>query len=214
MPPSLIRAATHAQFYSKGRINVDLHITLRSIWGVQFNIQEIFTGAEMFEGSGFSCLVPNQEDSLFFQLMIIVADMTGEQISYRSYFDTLAVLRTSNRSICWDEFFQIRKRDGTFRHVINALQLIITVFDLQEEFPALQRVLESSRHLIVSKSAYQYVRLGQGSRFSFKGKDWVFRASERSYWSNWLRWLALFPVRALVYGVSVAPRFRTKLERK
>ena len=99
----------------------------------------------------------------------------------------------------WESFFENRKKEGLFLISVNILDLVLSVLECAEDFPALAAALDHYSGVIRCKNEDSKRKLLAPAKFSFRARLWAFGLCEASFLKSFGWWLLSLPFRISAY---------------
>lgn len=138
----LARRFSHAQEFVRQGVAIDVHWIFRPRPGHCVDYRAIWRRRDTWVFNGVQHSVLDGEDTLLMLLLGIAEDIERAQPNYRKLWDVYLMLRSAAVRD-WNAFFQSAQRQGVGRLVVAMLALTRHALDCGDEFPALQRALDT-----------------------------------------------------------------------
>ena len=194
VPTRLLLAFVHHLELEKGDVPVDLHHEIRTHPSLGIGESDLWQGRARVEIGGRSLSVLSDEHVLLMAILTIHGDIGLGTITLRPLVDLHVILERLGDETDWTAFFGRREAERTARLCINVLALFLTVFECEDQFPALTRSLEKRiARLAITGEREEYLQL-LGEATLDRKKRWAFECYEYPLWRAVGWWLASLPV--------------------
>lgn len=194
----LIPFVHHLEFESEN-VPLDLHHAIRTHPSLRIPEADLWRDRHAFQIGGKTIHVLSDAHALLVTILTVQTDIGLGTITLRPLLDLHMILRRTHREIDWDAFLAEREREGTAKLCLNVLALFLTVFEGQEEFPELTRLLlERPQRQVFVPHGERYLDLLGGAPLDRK-KQWAFRLYEYPLLLSTLWWVASLPVVLAAY---------------
>lgn len=190
---------THHFEYGKNDLNLDLHWSLSTHFTFKIDYFRLWRESREFMFRGKSYGVLSDEYELVFQLLSIFKDIELGTIKLKSFVDAYMILRAAYGETRWTEFFERRRREGIFKISLNVLDLLLCLFELNEEFPKVAAYINENLILIKITDPEERAGLITRTGFNIRNKRWALALYSSGSVYSFIWWLTSLPFKLQVY---------------
>ena len=190
---------THHFEYGKNDLDLDLHWNLSTHFTFKIDYVRLWRDSGEFMFRGRSYRVLSDEYELVFQLLSIFKDIELGTIKLKSFVDAYMIMRAAYGEIRWAEFFERRRREGIFNISLNVLDLLLGLFELNEEFPEVAAYIDVNRVLIELTDPEEKAALITRTGLNIRNKRWALALYSSGSAYSFIWWLTSLPFKLQVY---------------
>jgi hypothetical protein len=164
---------------------LDLHAHTKSDWFAGIDETAYWAERRSFTVAGHELDTLSDHHTLLLLIASLCADVLRSAVRAKHFLDLYLVLRGLGPGFDWERFLAERRRERLLKTSVNALALLLLLWDCAEEFPELARAVERRRRWVEVASAREAVELVTRPRYSPENLVWYERLgarSPRAYW--------------------------------
>jgi hypothetical protein len=184
--PSRLRTE-HALALRRDPVTLDLHWRLRTAPAYRIDEAAIWAGAQRVAVNGRDYPTLNDEHALLLLLLSIAHDIGRGAARLKHLLDVRQVLAFSAERIDWPGFWRRRTEDNTLSVVVNALAVVMDVWDERQRMPAVEAAMAPYRSLVVAEAAESLALIERRGTW-WSNVRWLMRVYPVA-WARDLRWL-------------------------
>jgi len=195
----LAKLFAHAFEYERDGVNLDLHWALRRHFSFRLDRERLWRRKQAQRIGDEGVHVLCDEDILSFLIISAFTDIQHGKVKLRAFVDLYFILRHMNGMTNWGSFFAAHREERFFRISLNVVEMLLTLLDCREEFPALAGVLEEHETDLKRGDLRDSMALLAGSDTSYRNRLWGLGLYDAPLWKS-ICWSVLaVPVKAAVY---------------
>lgn len=199
LPTRLLLGFVHHLELEKGPVPLDLHHQIRTHPSLAIAEDDLWDRRGTMEIAGHRLSVLCDEHVLLVAILTIHADVGLGTINLRPLVDLHVILERLGDGTDWPAFLARREEERTAKLCLNVLALFLIVFECEDQFPALTRVVQDRRERLVPPvERERYFRLLGSATLDLK-KRWAFECYDYPLWRSAGWWLASLPVQLAAY---------------
>ena len=193
---------THHFEYLKKDTKLELHWALDTHFSFNIDYNRIWREKEEFAFDNRRFFVLSGEYEIVLQILSIFKDIQLGTIAMKSFVDIYMILKATNKSVKWEEFFLARREEGIYAISINILDLVLSLFNCGDEFMELSRYMEKNGDDIKFKDLAKQLQLLKHSKIAVKKRLWALSLYDAGLAGSVFWWGASLPFRLMVYKKS------------
>jgi hypothetical protein len=122
-----------------------------------------------------------------FQLVSICSDLRRGASLAKHFLDLYLLLRGIDRELDWDAFFARRQRERLARPCVNALAVLLLLWECADELPGAARAVRDRRGEVELRDRAEALALVERPRGNQENRAWFRRVHPRSL-PRWWAW--------------------------
>ncbi len=182
---------THAVEMYREDIVVDLHQSLRNRPAYRIDMEKIWSRRKLCAiGGNYKGSIPvlSDCDTLSLLLLSIVQDVEIGNLRAKTLLDLYLVIDRLGQDIDWQRFLEARAAENLLEVSLNALGLLLMLFECNDRFPTLSTAVEKQRHLIRIRDRTHAFNLARNLKHTPKNRLWYLSVYPGNRW-RYLVWL-------------------------
>jgi hypothetical protein len=179
--------APHGVTVRRDDSHVDLHWCLSSRSARWLPEEPLWAARRPFALAGQRFETLSDEDTLMFQLVSVCSDLRRGASLAKHFLDLYLMLRAMDRELDWDAFFARRERERLARPCVNALAVLLEVWECADELPGAARAVRDRRAQVELRDRAEALALIERPRGNEENRAWFRRVHPRSA-PRWWAW--------------------------